>query len=272
MRLSSSLGHAMVAADPGGDAFVEPVAGGVAVFTGLGSPMNKMIGVGFADSPPIDRLDAIEQQFRTRVAPLQAEVSTLADPGWVACLTRRGYVLEGFENVLGRPITLDTQHRGSALDQALTAGLEIDLAHEADALPQWLDVAITGFLQPDGQGVPAPPLSARRTLERTLRVFNDAPGFRRYFATIDGQLAGVATARFDDNVAQLCGAATLPEFRRRGIQTALLRRRLMDASREGCSLAVMTTQPGSKSQENGHRQGFVLLYSRALLVKPPGAT
>jgi hypothetical protein len=34
-------------------------------------------------------------------------------------------------------------------------------------------------------------------------------------------------------------------------------------------VAVITTQPGSKSQQNAHRQGFALLYARAMLVKPP---
>jgi hypothetical protein len=47
-----------------------------------------------------------------------------------------------------------------------------------------------------------------------------------------------------------------------------LRRRLADACEAGCELALLTTSPGSKSQENGHRQGFELLYSRALLVRP----
>jgi GNAT superfamily N-acetyltransferase len=82
-------------------------------------------------------------------------------------------------------------------------------------------------------------------------------------------MAGCASLRLDDGLAQLCGAATLPEFRRRGIQTAFLNRRLAEAVAEGCDLALVTTQPGSKSQENSQRQGFTLLYSRAMLVKPP---
>jgi GNAT superfamily N-acetyltransferase len=95
------------------------------------------------------------------------------------------------------------------------------------------------------------------------------PGFTYYLATIDGATAGVATMRLDGEVAQLCGATTLPAFRRRGVQTALLQTRLADARRAGARLAVMTTAPGSKSQENGQRQGFALLYSRVLLVKEP---
>jgi GNAT superfamily N-acetyltransferase len=68
-------------------------------------------------------------------------------------------------------------------------------------------------------------------------------------------------------VAQLAGAATLPEHRRQGVQTALLRYRLFDAARRGCDVAVVTTQPGSKSTENAQRFGFALLYVRAILIK-----
>ena len=34
-------------------------------------------------------------------------------------------------------------------------------------------------------------------------------------------------------------------------------------------IAVVTTQPGSKSQQNMQRQGFDLLYTRAILLKQP---
>lgn len=45
--------------------------------------------------------------------------------------------------------------------------------------------------------------------------------------------------------------------------------RLADAAAAGCDVAVITTQPGSKSQQNAQRQGFDLLYTRAVLVKQP---
>jgi ribosomal protein S18 acetylase RimI-like enzyme len=71
-----------------------------------------------------------------------------------------------------------------------------------------------------------------------------------------------------DGIAALTGAATAPEHRRRGVQTALLSARLADAASAGCDVAIITTQPGSKSQQNAQRRGFDLLYTRAVLVKP----
>ena len=48
-RLSESLGRAAMRAEPEGVAFVDAIGGGVAVYTGPASPMNKMIGAGFDD-------------------------------------------------------------------------------------------------------------------------------------------------------------------------------------------------------------------------------
>lgn len=85
----------------------------------------------------------------------------------------------------------------------------------------------------------------------------------------DGAVVGGGSVRFTDGIAQLTGAATAPAYRRRGVQSALLRARLADAAAAGCELAVVTTAPGSLSQHNVQRRGFQLLYTRAILVKPP---
>ena len=81
--------------------------------------------------------------------------------------------------------------------------------------------------------------------------------------------AGGADFLITDGVAQLAGAATTPAHRRHGVQTALLAARLEDAKAAGCDIAVIVTQPGSKSQQNAQRRGFHLLYTRATLVKHP---
>ena len=83
----------------------------------------------------------------------------------------------------------------------------------------------------------------------------------------DGVVAGGGGLRITEGVAQLIGAATAPAHRRQGVQTALLSTRLADAAAAGCDIAVVTTAPGSKSQQNVQRQGFHLLYTRAVLVK-----
>ena len=84
-----------------------------------------------------------------------------------------------------------------------------------------------------------------------------------------GNQAQPPDPRIAEGLAQFAGAATAPAHRRRGVQTALLSARLAHAAAVGCDIAVITTVPGSKSQQNAQRQGFDLLYTRADLLKQP---
>jgi GNAT superfamily N-acetyltransferase len=242
-------------------ALIEEIAGGVAVYVAPCSPLNKLVGLGFAGLPRDEQLARVERAFQERGAPLQAEVSTLVEGAYFELLARRGYILHGHENVLGRALS-DGELR-TERDPAIDVRPALP-----EELPLWLETDVTASLTPDEQGV-APDLPAREPLLETMQLYARAPGFERYIARIDGEIAGVAALRLDAGIAQLCGAATLPRFRRRGVQTRLLQQRLADARRAGAELAVMTTQPGSKSQQNAHRVGFSLLYCRANLVRDP---
>jgi ribosomal protein S18 acetylase RimI-like enzyme len=168
-------------------------------------------------------------------------------------------VLTDFENVLGCDVTEAGSAGPVTGDGRTTARNEGDLA-------TWMDLVVEGFAHPDGS-----PQSSEVFEDQTLRqVFHDfaaSAGFTRYLARVNGVNAGGAGLRLSDRIAQFCGAATLPAFRRRGVQAALLRCRLHDAAEAGCDVAVVTTQPGSKSNHNAQRQGFALLYARAVLVK-----
>ncbi len=240
-----------------------PIAGGVAVYAGPDSPMNKLVGVGF-DGPIVGPdLAPIEARFATRTARLQAEVSTLADAELPALLCARGYEPLGFENVLGHPL-------GAHLAPA-PLGISITLLtpHEHSA---FADTLVTAVASPDLGGVGGDPVPPSDVVRRALLAMLRLPGFRGYIARIGGEIAGAASLRLDGDIAQLIGAGTLPRFRRRGVQSALLRARLADVTGGGCQVAVVVTQPGSKSQENVQREGFQLLYARQLLAKPaPGA-
>lgn len=188
---------------------------------------------------------------------MQIELAHLAEPEIAALLTRRGYRLVSFENVLG--LALD---RG--FDRVISPGIKV----RQSADESWLAVVVEGATHPDTQGVPSYEDLPREVIERAERDFV-AAGVRRYVALRDGVVAGGASFHIAEGLAQFTGAATAPAHRRRGVQTALLSARLVDAAAAGCDLAVVTTQPASKSQQNVQRRGFDLLYTRAILVKDP---
>jgi GNAT superfamily N-acetyltransferase len=239
---------------------VIPIAGGVASFAEQGSPFNKVAGLGFGGVPSAPALDEIERAFAACGAPVQIELAHLADPAIGAFLTARGYRLASFENVLGRALEGEPE-------RVTPPGVEVRPSGD-DEFEPWLDVVADGVAHPDTQGVPSHEDFPREVVERAERDFA-AAGVVRYVALRDGIIAGGASFRVAEGVAQLTGAATAPAHRRRGVQTALLSTRLADAAAAGCDVAVITTQPGSKSQQNAQRRGFDLLYTRAVLVKQP---
>ena len=244
----------------GTSGFVIPVAGGVASFAGEGSPYNKVAGLGFGGVPDPAALDEIEKAFADCGSPVQVELAHLADPAIGAQLAGRGYRLESFENVLGHALI-------GELERVMPPGVEVRLSSEEES-EVWLGVVAEGSVHPDTQGVPWHEEFSREAIIGAERD-SAAAGNVRYAALRDGIIVGGATMRIAEGVAQLTGAATAPAHRRRGVQTALLSARLADAAAAGCDVAVIITQPGSKSQQNAQRQGFDLLYTRAVLVKQP---
>ena len=246
-------------ARPDSRVLVQPLAGGLAVYAGPGLPMNKVIGLGLGEALDESALAAVEAEYAARDEAVRVELSTLDDGAIARLLTSRGYRLLGFENVLGRP--LSTADVGAPA----VAGLAIH-SLAPDDLDLFMEVTVDGFAHADEGPLPteAPPPDA---LEAIFRDMVGVSGFRRYLATINSVAVAAASVRIDGSLAQMTGAATLPAFRRRGLQTALTLHRLADARAAGCDLAVVTTAPGSKSQENAQRRGFELLYARAILVK-----
>lgn len=245
---------------PGASGFVTPLAGGVATFADEGSPFNKVAGLGFDGLPGEAELTAVERAFAACDAPVQVELAHLADPGLGELLTGRGYRLESFENVLGRALH-------GVPEPVTPAGVAVRPSGD-DEFDRWLDVVADAAAHPDTQGVPWHeefPREVYLAAERDLA----AAGVVRYAALCDGALAGGAGMRLADGVAQFAGAATAPAYRRRGVQSALLAARLADAAAAGCDVAVIVTQPGSRSQQNAQRRGFDLLYTRAVLVRQP---
>lgn len=71
-----------------------------------------------------------------------------------------------------------------------------------------------------------------------------------------------------DEAATLWGAAVAPEYRRRGVQSALISRRLSLARERGATLAFIETNSGGPTHRNASAIGFRMAYSRALLLRP----
>jgi GNAT superfamily N-acetyltransferase len=239
------------------EAFGLRVAGGAAVYCGPGAPMTKVIGLGMERPLVAADIDEIERAYEPFAERPGVEMATLADLDAVRLLESRGYRLQRVELVLGAEL------HGLVSDPP-SAAIEVTRGPDAD----WTRIAIDGFAAAEtveGREAPAETYD-RSALERVVAQVAGVHEMLRYVAHIDGVAAGSGSARIDGGLYQLCGAATLPAYRRRGIQSALLTARLADARAEGCDLAVVSVEPGSRSQANVQHRGFVPLYSRLVLA------
>jgi len=250
--------EALVDAARARDAFVRELGLGFATYVRPDSPLNKVIGVGLDGPIAEEALGAIERAYHDKREPVRAEIATLAAPATFKQLSARGYRLLGFENVLARPLDRDAPPRDDIRVEGVTdATLEI-----------FREAVVEGTSHADDTGVVVDHFS-HEVIATVIDDFIAAPGFSRYVAYREGSIAGGASMRVRDDVAVLTGSATLPAHRRRGVQAALLARRLNDARALGAELAVITTAPGTQSQANVMKLGFSLIYARAILALAP---
>jgi GNAT superfamily N-acetyltransferase len=227
-----------------------PVAGGAAVTCGRVSVINRACGLGMSGPVEPADLDALEAFFRGHdVAPC-VRVCPHADASLVRLLGERGYTVGEFMNVYARGL-------GDLPDPTEPAsGVEIRVATEQEAR-QWFEAAAFAgdWAQPDG--------ITFMVLRTVLK-----PGTRLFLAWKDGDPVGGGALEIREGVAALIAAATLPDYRRLGIHTTLMRARLAAAAEAGCDVAVAHTRPGAMSQGNVLRNGFALLYTTVALRAP----
>jgi ribosomal protein S18 acetylase RimI-like enzyme len=125
----------------------------------------------------------------------------------------------------------------------------------AEDVGVFADVLLRGHGVPDAERARDP-----GSIERWLAI----DGWRLYLARVDGEPAGAAVLTVGDGIGYLANASTLPEYRRRGVQTALIARRLADASAAGVELVCSGTAFGSPSQRNLERAGLHVAYTKAV--------
>ena len=227
------------------------VSGTYAMFDRIASPATQTFGFGLFAPPTAEDLSRLETFFDERGAEVYHEVSPLADVSVLALLTTRGYQPLELTSVMHRPVALaEPEHSSSAIRVRLIGAGEADL---------YAQTAARGWGQ-------SPDLDA--SISEFALVAAQAGGMACFLAEWDGTPIGSAGMALHDRSALFAGASTIPEWRGRGAQSALLEARLRYAEAQGCDLAVRGALPGSASQRNAERQGFRIAYTRIKWHRP----
>ena len=233
-------------------AAVEPVCGGHMIFAGVGSPIGRVTGAGFDGPVTAADLDRIDEFYRAKGAPSQVDVCPLTDSSLLELLKERNYTLFELNNVLYRRLD-----RAESFPSFNGAAIRPGRKEEAW---QFADVVGRSFF-PDGNS----PFDMAQTMSPLFQM----DGALTFVAEVDGKMAACAAGLVipEHGIVALFGAGTLSEYRRRGLQTALLQARMSVAAKAGCEFAVIVTQGGTTSQRNAERLGFRVAYSKATMLQ-----
>ena len=223
------------------------VDGTLAMFDGPGSPLTQTFGLGMFATLTSEGLDEIESFYSSRGADTMHETCPLADPALLRILPDRGYRQIEQSTVLHQPLSLasHSEMQGDTHVRVRTTSAEESLLWATVGSRGWGDTPeLAEFMLDFG------------------RIYARADRMVCFIAEWDGEPAAAAALSVQNGVALLAGASTIPEFRCRGLQTALLHARLAYGARVGCDLAMMGALPGSGSQRNAERRGFRIAYTR----------
>ena len=227
------------------EAAAEPLAGGMAIFGGVGSPMTHALGIGMSGSVPEQEMERMEAFFRERGSACLIDLCPLADPSVIAFVQNRPYRVIEFNNVMVRCIERDEMF------EPVAGVRQVSKAE----MPAWCRVVSEGFaeLMPVVQ-------------EMTDMMAAIGSESQCWLAGGETPSAGAAMG-IQNGIALFYGDATLPPARRQGWQSGFIRRRLAAAQQQGCDLAMATVLPGSGSHRNYERAGFQLIYMRVNLMR-----
>jgi GNAT superfamily N-acetyltransferase len=234
------------------------IAGGVMARGVPGLWYNGAVGMGVAQLiTPADVAALIDFHSQRGIEP-RLELSPFVQPASVRAVADAGFVPRLFENTFFHPLS-----RGRDFPTAHPApeGLVIRAVDrdDEDEVRQYAVTCVSGFI-PEGQDIPEDHLQPAITTVRNPRVVSAA-------AWLDGLMVGAG------GLDSIFGLSVRPEYRRRGIQQALIAWRLRHAASRGCRIATIGSRPGAATERNVLRMGFTLAYTKVHLTRPaPGLT
>jgi GNAT superfamily N-acetyltransferase len=221
-------------------------AGAYVVFDGVDSPVTQTFGLGIFEDLTATSLEVIERFFFERGAPVFHEVSPHAGVAAFDLLCTRNYRPIEISNVLYRSVEKPAAQLQSNINVRAIGPDDSGLFSDINAR---------------GWAMPGHPELVEFLLQFGT-IATSREGTQCFLGEIDGTPAAAAALCIHQGVALFAGSATVPELRRRGLQSALLHERMRYASDLGCDLAMMVAAVGSESQRNAERKGFRVAYTR----------
>lgn len=219
-----------------------------AVYAGPDLPVDSAWHSG-GRAPTSADLTAFEAFSAAHGTPATLHVLSPFAPETLPLLRERGYALDFVLHAYIRDLRAGLPGTAPQPPTPRPDGLHVTEEPDAD---RWAALAEQGF----GTG----------TL-RIMRLVGGAAGTQRFVASLGGVAVASAATAAQGGVAGLHGMSTVPGFRGRGAQGALLAHRVHAAAQAGADLATVFVTPGSGSERNVTRAGFTLAGARLTFTR-----
>ncbi len=223
---------------------------------------NSAVGLGLDGPVAREDLEDMAEWYAGAGIEPRVELCPFAHPSLLEHLGAMGFVVKFFEMCFFRDLT---DPRVDGLSTQPPPGVEIRLVDPADdeMVRTYARVAISGFF-PEGVSPTEADCVIAERVPRHSRT-------RGVVAIADGRVVGAGAVEVVGEISALFGVTVLPEYRRRGIQTAMLAYRMRHAAERGAKIATIGSLPGGGTERNVRRMGFQVAYTRPAVVRPgPG--
>lgn len=227
------------------------VGDGLGIFAGP-SAFSFAVGLGMTVPVAESTIEQVEVFFADRKVAARVDVTPFSDLSLLMILKARGYRISELTSVFVINVRSDCR------EWEISPDVELRSAHDED-LSSWVDLLALSFYVGD------PGAHIRANMEALFA----ASGPLNTIALVDGRVAGISAGMIapPGEVSTLYGSAVLPEFRGRGLHRAMLEFRLRALKQAGGELAMVTCTPGSTSERNLRRHGFVYCYEKITFLK-----
>jgi GNAT superfamily N-acetyltransferase len=249
------------------------LAGGLLTRGEPGTWINTTSGLGMNTAVQSADIEELIRWFEEKHIEPRAEICPFAHPSTWAELGKQGFIIRAFENVFVADLV-----NGAVREPPQPLGEGIALfqvdRYDGSQVRAYAEAICAGFTHPN-----PPP---RADIDLWMRVVRE-DNLLAFGAISQGQIVGGGCAEIarlplrkgaseiSHTMAILFGLSVLPEWRKRGIQQALIAERLKLARHHGAQFATISAQPGVATERNARRLGFEVAYTKAIVVRPgPG--
>jgi len=219
---------------------------GAMFFCDKDSFVSQVIGWGFAEDEDFEtELKHIERFYYSQGHNrCDIELSPYVKPGLAEYLSQQGYLVTELTTISYLPMATYKKQKHDATVKLV----------DKDNASEWASAIAKAYDIPGAK--------------RQLALYATAKNTYPFAAYNDDKeiVAGGVLAIYDDQ-CDLGFTATLNEYRGKGYQKALLIERLNLAKKQKAEMAIVATEPGSISEANVQKIGFIPAYTRIKFSK-----